>query len=58
MRRRDVKIGMLVLTMTASGQYIECTVRERVDERQWLLDSPAHGYAIVRHHTEFQPVKK
>lgn len=54
MRRRDVKPGQPVQTTTASGQPIDCVVVEATAWGAWYLDSPEHGYQIVRSHRELQ----
>lgn len=53
-----VKPGVNVWTRTTSGAHILCTVLSKENsppEGEWLLDSPAHGYCIVRHHSELEP---
>ena len=50
MRSRKVKLGMIVWTATIeSRERIPCRVLG-YDRwaREWLLESPAHGYAICR----------
>jgi hypothetical protein len=56
MRKDRVKIGMQVLTETTSGESIVCTVLCEEDG-EFLLSSPAHGYAIRRGHREINPVE-
>jgi hypothetical protein len=66
MRNDRVEVGMKVVTQTVSGSPCFCTVVSSVgtndplghDYGDWLLRSPAHGYLIVRHHTEFNPDRK
>ena len=56
-----MKVGMKVMANTSSGATCYCTVLSSIgtndplghDYGNWLLRSPSHGYAIVRHHTEF-----
>ena len=49
--------GAKVWTETTSGQPILCTVIEEdtIIEGEWLMESPAHGCAIQRHHSECEP---
>jgi hypothetical protein len=53
---------MKVRTETASGEYLECVVREGVpddtDRVRWLLDAPGYDYPILRYYWEFQPRKE
>lgn len=54
--RLVMRPGLKVWTETTSGEPILCTVIEpdTIVEGEWLLNSPAHGYAIQRHHSECQ----
>jgi hypothetical protein len=54
--RLVMRPGLKVWTETTSGQPILCKVIEAdwLIKGEWLLNSPAHGYAIQRHHTECQ----
>jgi hypothetical protein len=45
--------GRTVITKTTSGQVIECTVI-RKSAGEYVLRSPAHGYAIVRSRKQFK----
>ena len=66
MRNDRVKSGMMVVTKQGpSGGLCKCIVIGSIgsddplghDYGYWSLDSPSHGYSIVRHHTDFNPVK-
>lgn len=50
--------GMKVWAKTTSGQPILCTIIEPdpIIKGEWVLDSPAHGYAIHRHPSELEPI--
>jgi hypothetical protein len=52
--------GAKVLTETTSGEKIICTVIEAdsIYDGNWVLASPAHGYAIHRHFSECEPFEK
>lgn len=54
--RLVMRPGLKVWTETTSGSPILCTVIEAdwLIEGEWLLNSPAHVYAIQRHHSECQ----
>lgn len=48
--------GQEVWTETTSGEPIKCTViKYNADEAWYLLDSPEHGYAIIRDPWEVVP---
>jgi extradiol dioxygenase family protein len=59
MRANKVEPGMTVETKTINGRSITCTVVEPHIGRsgEWWLESPTHGYRIVRHHAELREVK-
>ena len=52
-----MKPGAKVWTETTSGEAIRCTVikPDSIIEGEWLMASPAHGYAIQRHYSECEP---
>ena len=54
-----MKPGAKVWTEAISGSPILCTVLEpdSLIGGEWLLASPAHGYAIQRHYSECEPVE-
>jgi hypothetical protein len=54
MRRDQIKPGLTVLAETTSGEQIVCTVMCKEDD-EYVLSSPAHGYAIRRGYREIQP---
>jgi hypothetical protein len=54
MRRDRIKTGVQVTTETTSGEQIVCTVMY-AEDGEYVLSSPAHGYAIRRGYREIQP---
>lgn len=47
--KKALPAGTSVWTETISGEPIMCSVLEYDEiDHEYLLDSPAHGYAIVR----------
>ena len=55
-QRLVMRPGLEIWTETTSGSPILCTVIEAdwLIAGEWMLNSPAHGYAIQRHHSECQ----
>lgn len=51
---RKISPHMPVIT-TAAGQAIRCYVLRELDPQHWLLDSPQHGHALIRHEDELHP---
>jgi hypothetical protein len=51
-----VRPGVKVWTDTTSGEPILCAVikPDNIMDGEWLLESPAHGYAIQRHWRELE----
>lgn len=49
----NLRSGVKVWTMSNGGRIL-CTVikPDLLFKGEWLLDSPAHGYAIQRHRSE------
>lgn len=54
-RKKNYKPGDIVWTQGCeSSEWYECRVLEMLTPGNYLLESPAHGYAIQRHYSELE----